>query len=200
MNEPRLEAMFQVVAALHHGKETEFVEACRVFRDTHDPDRLLLTDLLRVCHLFYGFPRIVRATTLLAQQLGFVAAEEAVPFVEDRLATGEAAFREVYGRDADPVLAHLERIDPTFRSWVLGHAYGTAFATTRLSLEERERISVLALSASGCWQQARSHMRACIRHGVTPAQLLADLQAVTWLDQEGIDLATTCIHAEAELG
>lgn len=200
MKDERLHAMFRVVATLHHGEEAAFVEACTDFRDRFDADRLLLTDLLRVCHLFYGFPRIVRATTLLAQHLGFVNPEEAVPFPEDRLRSGEEAFREVYGADADPVLAHLDRVDPTFRSWVLGHAYGSTFATTRLSLEERERISVLALSASGCWQQARSHMRACLRHGVTPAMLFDDLQAVTWLDQEGLDLATTCIHAEAQLG
>lgn len=200
MKDERLHAMFRVVAHLHHSEEAAFVEACTDFRDNFDPERLLLTDLLRVCHLFYGFPRIVRATTLLAQQIGFVPAEEAVAFPEDRLKTGEEAFREVYGKDADPVLAHLERVDPTFRNWVLGHAYGTTFATTRLSLEERERISVLALSASGCWQQARSHMRACLRHEVSAEDLLADLQVVRWLDQEGLDLATTCIHAEAQLG
>lgn len=200
MNDDRLHAMFRVVATLHHGEEEAFVSACVGFRDAFDPERVLLTDLLRVCHLFYGFPRVVRATTLLAQQIGFVTPEVAVAFPEDRLAAGEAAFREVYGRDADPVLAHLERVDPTYRSWVLAHAYGTTFATTRLSLEERERISVLALSASGCWQQARSHMRACLRHGVHAETLLADLSAVAWLDQEALDLATTCIHAEAQLG
>ena len=110
---------------------------------------------------------------------------------------GEKLFREVYGRDADPVLQHLQRVDPTFRHWVLSHAYGTTFATTKLSLEERERLSVLALVATGCWQQARSHMRACLRHGVEKKVLLQDLVAVDWLDQEAQDLAATCIHAEA---
>lgn len=196
----RLPAMYRVVAALHHGHEEEFIAACRAFRSEHDPERILLQDLLRVCHLFYGFPRIVHAITLVAQELGQLEPPSVVHLSEDPLACGETLFREVYGRDADPVLEHLQRVDPQFRDWVLRHAYGTTFASTLLSLEERERLSVMALCATDCWQQARSHMRACLRHGVAGETLLADLDRAAWLSAEQRDLAATCIHAEAELG
>ena len=196
----RLPHFFRIIAALDQGHEQNFVKAAEVFVDGQDSQRVVLHDLLRVCHLFFGFPRIVRALTLLSQQLGMPASPSQVEMVADPLAHGEDLFREVYGRDADPVLTHLERVDPQFRAWVLRHAYGTTFATTCLSLAERERLSVMALVATGCWQQARSHMRACLRHGVSLEDLLQDLVSVEWLNQEQRDLATTCLHAEAELG
>lgn len=192
--------MFRIVAALHQARDEDFVATSRDFCASQEDGRAVLQDLLRICHLFYGFPRVVRAQTQISQEIGFLDPSSAVAIPEDPLATGEELFREVYGRDAEPVLQHLERVDPQYRSWVLRHAYGTAFATTSLSLEERERLSVMALCATGCWQQARSHMRACLRHGIAPAALLADLESVDWLSREARDLATTCIHAEAELG
>jgi len=196
----RLPHMFRIVAALDQGREQDFVNAANAFVEGQESQHVVLHDLLRVCHLFFGFPRIVRALTLISQQLGITTSPSQVEIPADPLAHGEKLFREVYGRDADPVLTHLERVDPQFRAWVLRHAYGTTFATTCLSLEERERLSVMALVATGCWQQARSHMRACFRHGVSLEVLLGDLLAVEWLNQEQCDLATTCLHAEAELG
>lgn len=196
----RLPNFFRMVSALHHGREEEFVSAAESFLQGQEAQREVLQDLLRLCHLFYGFPRIVRALTLVSQQLGLPATPSEVRIPKDPHTKGEEGFREVYGRDADPVLAHLERVDPQFRTWVLGHAYGTVFATTSLSLEERERLSVMALVATGCWQQARSHMRACLRHGVSLEALLQDLVCVEWLNREQCDLATTCLYAEAELG
>lgn len=196
----RLPPMVRVVAALHQARDEDFVAACRDFCDHPEGGRALLQDLLRVCHLFYGFPRIVRALALLSQEIGLEQPLAEVAMPQDPDAEGEHAFREVYGRDADPVLQHLERIDPQFRAWVLRHAYGHTFVTTTLTLEERERLTVLALCATGCWQQARSHMRACLRHGISAEALLEDLVMVDWLSREARDLATTCILAEAELG
>lgn len=196
----RLPSFFRMVSALHHGRDEDLVSAAEKFIQGQESQREVVQDLLRVCHLFYGFPRIVRALTLISQQLGLPTTPSKVCMKEDALGAGEDVFREVYGRDADPVLAHLERVDPQFRAWVLRHAYGTSFATTSLSLEERERLSVLALVATGCWQQARSHMRACLRHGVSLEALIQDLSVVEWLNREQCDLAITCLHAEAELG
>ncbi|MDA0666406.1 MAG: carboxymuconolactone decarboxylase family protein [Planctomycetota bacterium] len=196
----RLPDFFRIVSALHHGRDEDLVSASEKFIQGQESQREVLQDLLRVCHLFYGFPRIVRALTLISQQLGTPSKLSEVCIAEDPLQKGEVVFREVYGRDANPVLTHLDRVDPQFRAWVLRHAYGTAFATTCLSLDERERLSVMTLVATGCWQQARSHMRACLRHGVSLEDLLQDLVCVEWLDREQCDLATTCLHAEAELG
>ncbi|MHC4380041.1 MAG: carboxymuconolactone decarboxylase family protein [Planctomycetota bacterium] len=196
----RLHSMYRIVAALHQARDEDFVAASREFCAAEEDGRAILQDLLRICSLFYGFPRIVRALTQVHQELGKLEPSSVVAIPEDPLIKGEELFREVYGRDAEPVLQHLQRVDPHYRAWVLRHAYGTAFATTCLSLEERERLSVMGLCATGCWQQARSHMRACLRHGVATSVLLADLESVDWLSREARDLATTCIHAEAELG
>ena len=158
--------------------------------------RALMQDVLRLCHLFCGFPKVVRALNLICHEFGF--ADDVDLTSRSGSASGKEMFAEVYGMDTDPVLGHLQRVDPTFLSWVVEHAYGTTFNATDLNLEERERLSVVALAACGCWQQARSHIRACLRHGVSLEDLLADLERVEWLSSEQQDLAATCVHTENE--
>jgi alkylhydroperoxidase/carboxymuconolactone decarboxylase family protein YurZ len=194
----RLTPIFHVAAALHRGDDDRLLVECRGLLEDPAGGRALLHDVLRLCHLFCGFPKVVRALNLICHEFGFAAADElGTPGTGDA-ATGGAMFAEVYRSDTEPVLEHLKRVDPLFLSWVVEHAYGTTFAHTSLDLEERERLSVVALAASGCWQQARSHIRACLRHGVTAEALLADLERVPWLTVEQQDLAATCISTEAE--
>ncbi|MCP4094234.1 MAG: carboxymuconolactone decarboxylase family protein [Planctomycetes bacterium] len=192
----RLTPIFNIASALHHGNDDRLLVVCSQMIQHPEGNRALMQDVLRLCHLFCGFPKVVRALNLVCHEFGF--AEEQDLINHGGNATGEEMFTEVYGTDTEPVLAHLQRVDPTFLSWVVEHAYGTTFNATDLSLEERERLSVVALAASGCWQQARSHIRACLRHGVSLEDLLADLERVEWLSSEQQDLAATCIHTENE--
>jgi len=153
-----------------------------------------MRDVLHLAHLYLGFPRVVQALNLLppAEQLQSSATRiEGLP-----QELGEQNFREVYGQDADPVLAHLERLDSRFCHLVLGHAYGEVFAQSSLDLMTRERLSVLALLATNCELQARSHMRACLRHGATPEELRADLRQADWLSPVQIALGERCLQEE----
>jgi alkylhydroperoxidase/carboxymuconolactone decarboxylase family protein YurZ len=193
----RLTPIFKIAAALHHGHDDQLLVVCGELINSPNGSRALVQDVLRLCHLFCGFPKVVRALNLISHEFGF-AAEADFEATQADPANGKAMFAEVYGTDTDPVLQHLRRVDPIFLDWVIEHAYGTTFGATDLDLEERERLSVVALSACGCWQQARSHIRACLRHGVSEADLLADLERVAWLSTEQQDLAATCISTENE--
>ncbi|MDP7062275.1 MAG: carboxymuconolactone decarboxylase family protein [Planctomycetota bacterium] len=192
----RLTPIFSIASALHHGDDDRLLRVCSQMLQHPQGSRALMQDVLRLCHLFCGFPKVVRALNLVCHEYGF--AEEEDLMGKDSHSSGKQIFEEVYGSDSEPVLDHLQRVDPIFLSWVVEHAYGTTFHSTDLSLEERERLSVVALAASGCWQQARSHIRACLRHGVSLEDLLSDLERVEWLSSEQQDLAATCIHTENE--
>lgn len=193
----RLTPIFKIAAALHHGNDDQLLVVCGELMDSPNGNRALVQDVLRLCHLFCGFPKVVRALNLISHEFGFAKESDLLPPARNT-ASGKEMFAEVYGTDTDPVLQHLQRVDPTFLDWVIEHAYGTTFGATDLDLEERERLSVVALAACGCWQQARSHIRACLRHGVSETDLIADLERVAWLSTEQQDLAATCISTENE--
>lgn len=176
-------------AALFRGEDTRLIAAAAALEaEAGEGD---MRACLHLAHLFLGFPRVLRALNLLQPRLDETPAAAGDP------ATGEAVFREVYGEDAAPVLAHLDRLDAPFAGLVLEHAYGRTFGGSPLPLPVRERLSVLALLATGCPLQARSHLRACLRHGVDAATLHADLQCVAWLDATTRAEAATWIDEEA---
>lgn len=153
-----------------------------------------LREVLHLAHLYVGFPRVVQALNHLppAERQAYRPLRQA----GTPQALGEQSFREVYGEDADPVLAHLRKLDPQFADLVLGHAYGEVFAQSQLDLMTRERLSVLALLATNCELQARSHMRACLRHDATLDELRADLRLTDWLSPQQIALGEHCLEEE----
>ncbi|MHC4837128.1 MAG: carboxymuconolactone decarboxylase family protein [Planctomycetota bacterium] len=176
-------------AALFLGEDARMVAAAAALEaEAGESD---MRACLHLAHLFLGFPRVLRALNLLPPRRDEPAPTTGDP---DR---GEAVFREVYGEDAAPVLAHLDRLDAPFAGLVLEHAYGRTFGGSPLPLAVRERLSVLALLATACPLQARSHLRACLRHGVDPATLRADLGCVDWLDAATRAEAATWIDEEA---
>lgn len=167
MNNTKYFLAAKLGAAIHNDDNEALLAIGKQLRS--DYSEIALLDALRLCHLFCGVPKLIRSLNLLA------------PFSCDLVASsgtdGERPFRDVYGDDADAVLAHLQSIDPTTHQWVLNHAYGDVFANSSYSLIEREMASILMLSLGNCHQQALSHVRACKRHGATATQLITDANA-----------------------
>lgn len=141
----------------------------------------LARETLRTLSLFAGIPPVIRALDLADDALAGHEPTDAELPVDDRAAAGAATFARVYGSDAEPVLARLGELDPRLRDWVIEHAYGRGYQGTLLTIEERERLAVIALAASDCWKQCESHLRACRRLGVPLARLRADADAPGWL-------------------
>lgn len=200
-----LSAYAAVARAVDRADEEDLREAGEAFRG--QPQELL--GLLRYLHLYFGFPRVVRGLgVLLDEGLLPEADKERTPAVARAEASaaddggaararGEERFRHLYGEDAEPVLARLTALDPRFRDWILGHAYGSTGDGHELPLALAERLAVLALAATGCWAQCRSHLRGALRHGVTADQLRGDLTAADWLDAEQRAGLRTLLEAEA---
>ncbi|KAA3604490.1 MAG: hypothetical protein DWQ01_21880 [Planctomycetota bacterium] len=152
-------------------------------------------EVLRQMHLFCGFPKVVRTLHALGDQLPSQAGESAG--ASDRV-QGQTVFEKLYGKDAEAVQQRLIALDPVLGNWILDHAYGRVLGRSGLSVEERERLAVLALAASNCWQQWRSHVRNSLRLGVPKAILISDLEAGNWLTAAQKEQARDLLLAEGD--
>lgn len=178
---PSLEACAGLSRAVQVADDAALMTAARAFQS--HPDTLL--DLLRYLHLFFGFPRIIHALGVLRDAGALPTTTPSHGIIEQSVEKpGEERFRLLYREDADRVLARLEELDPLFRDWILGHAYGATADGHQLPLALAERIAVLALAATRCWNQCYSHLRAARRNGVSLETLDADRGAADWLDAE----------------
>lgn len=197
---PAFEVHAAVLAAVGDGGEHRLRTAAGDWAAAGgSPDALLR--LLRFAHLFFGIPKVLRALNLLQEVRGALPPEASrgprpqAP-AEGWQAYGEARFREVYGEDAERVLGRLGRLDPVVKGWVLGHAYGRTGAVHGLPLPLAERLSVLALAATDCPDQCRSHVRAALRHGVAMTTLDHDVEAAGWLDPAARATLRSLLRAE----
>lgn len=154
-------------------------------------------EVLRQLHLYFGFPRMVQALNLCLPVIGAATdADLPEPAPSELRAAGEAVFRELYAEDADKVLPHLDKLDPTLRAWILEHAYARVLARPRLSLAEKERLAVACLAATRCWKQWESHHSIARRHGVALSTLRSDLHAIrSWIGAEAEEHARKAFEA-----
>lgn len=174
MREDRLPGLAGLAAAVEAGDPERLRAAARAVLELPGGPEAA-REVLRQCSLFLGFPRVVRALGVLDGLLPAAIGAEPEPPVP---ASGEAFFRRLYGEDAGRVGGRLRELDPLLAEWILGHAYGTVLARPGLTLAERERLAVLALAATACWEQWTSHVRNARRLGIPPATLAADLELV----------------------
>jgi hypothetical protein len=198
---PSFAAHAAVLASVGEGGEARLRSAAADWA-AEGGDANGLLRLLRFAHLFFGIPKVLRALNVLSSTDGALPATGARGSHPDAPAegwqsVGESRFREVYGEDADRVLAHLACLDPVVHAWVLGHAYGRTGAVHGLPLPLAERLSVLALAATRCPDQCRSHLRAALRHGVPMAALDGDVDAAGWLDAAARATLRTLLRAES---
>ncbi|MFQ5749163.1 MAG: carboxymuconolactone decarboxylase family protein [Planctomycetota bacterium] len=180
----RFPRLARLAAAAWKGDPDELARAARSCLDKEGPRAV--REVLLQLHLFGGFPRMVRALTLLAsipppqEPAGGPPDAGGQPDDGDQ-GMGLILFRRLYGNDADAVLEHLRNLDPALPAWILGHAYGRVLSRPGLPVEDRERLALLALAATGCWKQWGSHARIARRLGIPAALLAEDLDRTDWL-------------------
>jgi alkylhydroperoxidase/carboxymuconolactone decarboxylase family protein YurZ len=142
------------------------------------PDRAWREAVLQA-HLFAGFPRVVEACRILAEEggLGAPGADETAAERED-LAAGHDLFTAIYAENATAVAGELARYHPALARWIHGHAYGRVLVRPGLSPARRELLSVACLAALAQPRQLASHARGAVACGADPADLRAALAAV----------------------
>jgi len=153
----------------------------RELRRSAEPDRSWREAALQT-HLFAGFPRLVEAFGVLAEEggLGAPDPDELAPSrsEEAEIEAGFAFFETVYGHRAPCVRAMLAGYHPDWARWVLGHAYGRVLTRTGISPAERELLAVVCLAALDQSRQLAGHARGAVRAGAQPEQLVAAVDAV----------------------
>ena len=184
--EDRIPRLAELAAAAVAGETGRLRQAAQSVRE-NDGDEAM-REVLRMLHLFYGFPTVVRAFGQL-DDAGAPRADEPEFAAPSDAPAGHACFEELYGEDSGPVRQRLVELDGYLAAWILDHAYGRVLNRPVLTLAERERIAVLALAATGCWMQWESHVRNAARLGVEAAALAGDVECVDWLSADARERA-----------
>jgi len=149
-----------------------------------EPDRAWRECVLQT-HLFAGYPRLVQAFGVLAEEGGLGQAEAQefegptpIPDPSGAVGRGRELFDRIYGDGSDKVRGLLHDYHADFADWILGHAYGRVLARPGLEAAQRELLASCALAALGQERQLASHARGSLRCGATHEELMCALEGV----------------------
>ncbi|MBC8406399.1 MAG: hypothetical protein H8E15_14355 [Planctomycetes bacterium] len=185
-----LATYFDIAASFENGDRGQMHAAALALAAAESAE--CVHEVLRFLHLFYGFPRLVRAWNALPESLraGPQASKAtSMPTLAPSSASGLAGFENLYQDRATTVLEHLRQLDGLSTQWILEHAYAQVMSRPHLATPVQERLAALALASTHCWQQWRSHVDIAIRLGVSVETLRQDLLVTNWPDAATRDRA-----------
>ncbi|UIP18422.1 carboxymuconolactone decarboxylase family protein [Achromobacter deleyi] len=162
-------------------------------------------EVLVQLYAYAGFPKSLNA---LGELLKVVEARKqrgihdapgrepsrAIPTGDELLTVGTANQTKISG---GPVKNAVTEFAPVINEYLQAHLFGAIFERDNLDWQSRELATVGALAAMpGVEAQLRSHMRASMRMGLTPAQLRQLTQVLA--ERGDADAATRAGHALQE--
>ena len=156
-----------------------------------EPDRRWRETMLQA-HLFAGFPRVVEACGVLAEEGGLGTPDPAETRPQgDRFNAGHALFERIYAQKAEAVRTALQDFHPTLERWIEGHAYGRVLSRPGLSVDRRELLAVACLAAlANQERQLASHVRGAVHVGAEPEELTETLDVIADLvDKDALQRA-----------
>lgn len=143
-----------------------------------EPDRAWRETLLQT-HLFAGFPRLVQAFGVLAEEGGVgTPGPDELEGHPDGEARGRELFETIYGEGSEDVRGMLHGYHRDFGDWILEHAYARVLSRPGLDARFRELLAAGALATLGQERQLASHARGAIRCGATYEDLLDTLEGI----------------------
>ena len=101
---------------------------------------------------------------------------------ETRFTTGKAILSAVDGTGGDAVIHSLEDIAPDLGRYIIEFAFGDIYARQKLSLQERELITITSLlTAGGCEPQLHVHINGALNTGISQEKIIeAMIQCVPY--------------------
>ncbi|MGO2112658.1 MAG: bifunctional 3-oxoadipate enol-lactonase/4-carboxymuconolactone decarboxylase PcaDC [Pseudoclavibacter sp.] len=116
------------------------------------------------------------ASVAAAAPVGEVAADAraraGVP-LDDPYDAGMAVRREVLGAShVDRSTAAIDDVTRDFQAMITRYAWGTIWTRPGLPRETRSAITMTALIAGGFWEEYEMHVRAALRIGLTPDEIV----------------------------
>lgn len=143
-----------------------------------------LYEVILQSYLFLGFPRMLGAAELLAEdwpgQNGSGPRQPDLQ-IESWWRRGEENFKQVYGDNARRLKDRVESFAPEVFDWMIFEGYGKVLARPQLEMPLRELSIIAFLMVDDRPRQLLSHIRGALRVGVPPVrivQAIEDLRAV----------------------
>lgn len=131
----------------------------------------MIDDVLLLGMPYGGVPRAILAFGVWRRMEAEAAAPSFRP--ADAAASGEAAFKGVYGERTARVLRELDGYHPDLRTAILEDAYGRILARPSLPTRLRELVAVPALLAMQATRQAVAHALGARFAGASDDDVLA---------------------------
>jgi 4-carboxymuconolactone decarboxylase len=99
--------------------------------------------------------------------------------MSDRYAEGMRVRRAVLGdAHVDRAEAMRNGLDTPFQTLITEAAWGTVWASDALSLRERSMLTLAILAATGNFEEIPMHIRATLRTGASPSDVMEAFQHV----------------------
>jgi 4-carboxymuconolactone decarboxylase len=97
----------------------------------------------------------------------------------DRSETGMTVRRKVLGdAHVDKAEQNKSAFDEPFQTMITESAWGTVWASDRITLRERSMLTLALLAALGNFDEIPMHIRACANTGASPEDVLEAFQHV----------------------
>lgn len=90
-----------------------------------------------------------------------------------RFETGMENLRKIDGKGGVAVIQSLEPISPDLGKYIIEFAFGDIYDRAKLSLQEREMITLASLlTAGGCEPQLEVHIAGALNVGISPEKII----------------------------
>lgn len=90
-----------------------------------------------------------------------------------RFENGMEQLKAIDGVGGENVIQSLEDISPDLGKFIVEFAFGDIYTRKKLSLQEREMITITSLlTAGGCEPQLEVHVNGALNVGITPQKIV----------------------------
>jgi 4-carboxymuconolactone decarboxylase len=142
-----------------------------------------IDELVIQSYLFSGFPRALNAAREWRRIVPVAAPSADDPAdparAEEWLARGEATCHAVYDGMYEKLRENVYRLHPALDAVMVMDGYGKVLGRPGLDLARRELCVIAACAATLQDRQLHSHLHGALNVGVSPAALIATLEALT---------------------
>jgi 4-carboxymuconolactone decarboxylase len=139
-------------------------------------------ELVIQSYLFSGFPRALNAAREWRRIVPVPSPSPDDPAdparAEEWLARGEATCRAVYDGMYEKLRANVYQLHPALDAVMVMDGYGKVLGRPGLDLARRELCVIAACAATQQDRQLHSHLHGALNVGVSPAALIATLEAL----------------------
>ncbi|MBN6188553.1 carboxymuconolactone decarboxylase family protein [Aneurinibacillus sp. BA2021] len=89
-----------------------------------------------------------------------------------RYERGLAVFEKMTGAEGSRIIEQLRTLYPDMADLIITNAFGDIYARDGLDLKQREMVTLSSLITQGATDQLPVHVRAALRVGLTPEEII----------------------------